>query len=102
MRKCFNFIKDAPVLILAYIDNDHCELEDIISVGSSIEHIILSATDHDLGSLWLGVIIDFEDIINEYYNIQNKKLATGIILGYKDELPKARSRKEFNDVVTFM
>ena len=77
-------------------------MQDIVSIGASIEHILLSAEDNDLGSLWLGVITDFEEIINKKFNITNKKLVSGIVLGYKDEYPDKRPRKEFNDVVTFM
>ena len=39
---------------------------------------------------------------NRQFNITNKKLVSGIVLGYKDEYPDKRPRKEFNDVVTFM
>ena len=102
MRKCYEFVNNAPVLILAYIDSEHSEMQDIISIGASIEHILLSAEDNDLGSLWLGVITDFEEIINKKFNITNKKLVSGIVLGYKDEYPDKIPRKEFNDVVTFM
>lgn len=101
MRKCMLFINDAPVLILAYIDDKEITTNDILSMGASIEHILLSATNEGLGSLWLGVITEFENEINEYLSIEDKKLISGIVLGYKNEEPKNIQRKEFKDVVKF-
>jgi nitroreductase len=74
---------------------------DILSMGASIEHILLSATNEGLGSLWLGVITEFEKELNTYLNINDKKLVSGIILGYKNDEPANIIRKEFEDVVKF-
>lgn len=101
MRKCMSFVKDAPVLILAYTNEEDIMPNDILSMGASIEHILLSATNEGLGSLWLGVITEFEQEINQYLSIKDKRLVSGIVLGYKNEKPKEIPRKDFNDVVKF-
>lgn len=101
MRKCMSFVKEAPVLILAYTNKEDVMPNDILSMGASIEHILLSATNEGLGSLWLGVITEFEKEINENLSINDKTLVSGIVLGYSNEELKLIPRKDFNDVIKF-
>ena len=101
MRKCLVYLQEAPILILAYINSEDVMNNDILSMGASIEHILLSATNEGLGSLWLGVITEFEKELNTYLNINDKKLVSGIILGYRNDEPANIIRKEFKDVVKF-
>ena len=101
MRKCLSFLKDAPVLILVYSGEEDTAPNDLLSLGASIENMLLSATDKEIGSLWLGVITAFEEEINKYLDIKSKRLISGVVLGYKDEEPIPVFRKEFNDIVKF-
>ena len=101
MRKCLSFLKEAPVLILVYSGEEDTAPNDLLSLGASIENMLLSATDKEIGSLWLGVITAFEEEINKYLDIKGKRLISGVVLGYKDEEPIPVFRKEFNDIVKF-
>ena len=101
MRKCLSFLKDAPVLILVYTDEEETTPNDLLSIGASIENILLSAVDKKISSLWLGVVTAFESEINNHLNINDKRLVSGIVLGYKNEEPTNVVRKDFNDIVKF-
>lgn len=102
MRNCLKFIKDAPVFTLVYSTLEENTLNDYISLGASIEHICLSAKDIGVGSLWLGVILEFEEIIAKNYNVDNMKLISAVILGYPDEEPASRPRKDISEIVEYI
>jgi len=102
MRNCLGFIKEAPVVILVYSTLEKNELNDYLSLGSSIEHICLSAKNINIGSLWLGVISGFKELLKDKYNFPNMNLISAVVLGYPDEEPIARPRKDVNEIVTFM
>lgn len=102
MRNCLKFIIDAPVFTLVYSNLEENTLNDYISLGASIEHICLSAKNIGIGSLWLGVILDFEDLIAKNYDVKGMKLISAVILGYPDEEPSERPRKELEEIVEYI
>lgn len=102
MRNCLGFIKEAPVVILVYSTLDENSLNDYLSLGSSIEHICLSAKNINIGSLWLGVVSDFKKLLESKYKFADMNLISAIVLGYPDEEPKPRPRKNLDEIVTFM
>lgn len=102
MRNCLRFMKDAPVIILVYSTLEKNTKNDYLSIGSSIEHICLSAKNIGIGSLWLGVIVEFEELLKNKYNFEKMNLVSAVVLGYPDEEPIKRPRKSFEEIVTFM
>lgn len=102
MRNCLPFIKQAPVIVLVYSSLKENTLNDYLSLGSSIEHICLSAQNIGIGSLWLGVITEFKKLLDDNYNFDNMNLISAVVLGYADEKPAARPRKQLNEIVKFM
>ena len=90
-----NVIKECSALILVYK-----EVEDIyahVSIGASIQNILLRATELDLGSLWIGYVTTVSEEINELVNI-DKELISAIAVGYKDENPLKRPRKSMDEI----
>jgi nitroreductase len=102
MKNCLSFLFNAGAVILVYTDLEDVTINDYLSLGSSIEHICLSASNIGIGSLWLGVIRDFEELLKNNYNFENKKLISAVILGYPYEQPNPRPRKNLQDIVKFM
>ena len=100
IRKCLNFLVDAPVIILVYSEKDDLTNNDILSIGSSIEHICLSATNINIGSLWLGAIVDLDEVISKEFNI-DMKLVSALALGYSDEVAPNISRKNIEEILSF-
>ena len=90
-----NVIKECSALILVYNN-----VEDIyahVSIGASIQNILLRATELDLGSLWIGYITNIAKEVNKLTNI-DKELVSAIAIGYKDEEPNKRPRKTLDEI----
>ena len=76
------------------------ELVDIQSVGAAIQNMLLAATGLGLGSLWICDVFENYDGFSSW--IGNKKqLIAAVSLGFPDEHPGKRGRKELEKVVTW-
>jgi len=112
-------VRDAPVLILitneravatdfkAGLDTDDriAELCNIESIGAAVENMILEAQERGLGTLWLGdIFFSYPELADwtEAHDGGHGVLVAALCLGYADEAPKARARKDFSDCVTFL
>lgn len=94
-----NAIKQAPVLLLVFRDNDApLDRNDTLSIGSAIEHILLKATELGLGSLWICAMYKVRDKISKLIGT-DLELYSCIALGYADEQPSARPRKSLQDII---
>jgi len=97
-----NVIKEANTLILVFQEkNDKNRNHDNLSIGASIEHILLRATDLGIGSLWIGHTANVQKKIEALFNYDNLELNSAIALGYTDTNPKPRPRKELKDIVIY-
>ena len=90
-----NVIKECSALILVY--NNEEEYFAHMSIGASIENILLRATELDLGTLWIGYIVKVADEVNKLVNM-DKELISAIAVGYKDEEPIKRPRKTLDEI----
>ena len=98
-----NVIKDANCLILVFKDNNpEYNDYDNLSIGGCIENILLRATDLDIGSLWIGHTSVIKKEIEELYGNEIMELSCAVALGYTDIKPKARPRKELNEIVEYI
>lgn len=94
-----NTIKEANVLLLIFYEPLSKNRDfDILSIGSFIEHILLKATDLGLGSLWIANTNFVSDEISKLVNIDLECIST-VALGYKENSPSARPRKEYSEIV---
>lgn len=82
------------VLVFGEIEN---EVMDLVSVGASIENMILRAKDLGIDSLWIGYIRAIEKELQEEFK-QNNLLVSAIALGYSEKDPKPRPRKPMEEV----
>lgn len=112
----FNTLKimrEAPVLIIIEnangkspylgIDADDrvTEICDTLSIGASVENILLKATELGYGTLWIAnTCFAYEELV-EFIKIEGQ-LVGAISLGVPNEKPNQRPRKQFEDVVVFM
>lgn len=76
------------------------EICDSLSIGAAIENMILTATDHGLGTLWIAnTCFAYNDLIS-YIGTEHQ--LTGIIaVGYADEHPDKRPRKDIDKIVEY-
>jgi nitroreductase len=81
----FSFF-NAPIAILVFIDQVFAkDLPHILSVGATVQNILLAATELGLGTCWIGGVWRYTKEINELIDVPvEKKLYSSIALGYPD------------------
>ncbi|MCI5884310.1 MAG: nitroreductase family protein [Eubacterium sp.] len=106
-------MRQAPVLIIVLNTNAKSPFEEIgtekrfseicdsLSIGASIQNMLLRATELGLGSLWIGNTCFAYTEIVDYLKTEDQ-LAGAVSLGYADESPAARPRKKWEEVVQFI
>lgn len=105
-------MNEAPVLIVvlntngktpfACIDNENriAEICDSLSIGAAIENMILTASEHGLGTLWIAnTCFAYDDLVS-FLNTENQLIGI-VAVGYADEAPEKRPRKNIHDVLEF-
>lgn len=100
MLSTANAIEQSPALILVFRQGDGHSLErnDILSIGASIEHILLKATEKGLGSLWICAMYKVREEIARLVNV-DMELYSAIAIGYADETPSPRPRLSLEDII---
>ena len=105
-------MRQAPVLIVVLNTNAKSPFEEIktdkrlseicdsLSIGASIQNMLLRATELGLGSLWIGNTCFAYTEIVEYLKTEDQ-LVGAVSLGYAAESPAARPRKDWEEVVEF-
>lgn len=106
-------MREAPVILVVLntngrtpyeeIDTDHriSEICDTLSIGASIENLILKATELGLGTLWIANTFFAYPELVEYIGTKYP-LVSAIALGYPAEEPNARPRKPLEEILEFM
>ena len=78
-------IKQAPILILVFREKN--------------ENMCLRATDLGLGTLWIRDIVYVAEDVAEMLNHSDLELNCAVSLGYPNESPKMRPRKNLEDIM---
>ena len=106
-------MREAPVILVVLntngrnpykeIDTDRriSEICDSLSIGASIENLILKAEDLGLGTLWIANTFFAYPELVEYIGTEYQ-LVSAVALGYPAEAPAARPRKPLEEIVEFM
>ena len=74
------------------------ELCNAQSIGAAMENMSLTATELGLGSLWICDTYFAYEELSHWLDTEGEFFAA-MALGYADEAPKARPRKEMMDIV---
>ena len=96
-----NVIKQAPILILVFREkDDNWIVGDNLSIGACVENICLRAEDLGLGSLWIrDTVYAASEIADQHSNME---LNCAVALGYANQSPKQRPRKDLKDIVEWI
>lgn len=89
-------IKDAPVAVVVFLDNGatYNREKDIMAVGACIQNMLLQACELDLGSCWLGEILNKRKDVERYLKADSDyELMAVLTLGYSDEEATKGCRK---------
>lgn len=105
-------MREAPVLIIIeningqspYLDIDAdnriTEICDTLSIGASVQNILLTATELGYGTLWIANTCFAYNELIEYIGIKGQ-LIGAILLGAANEYPNPRPRKDISEVLEF-
>lgn len=93
-------IKEASKLIVVFIDNQIYENRDmdILSIGAAIENLLLALNNMGLGAVWIGNTNIINEEISKNLNT-NYETVSSVAVGVPDQSPKARPRKDLNEVM---
>ena len=95
-------IREAPVLILILKNkDDEWDRYDNLSIGASIENMCLRSTELNLGTLWVGDTDFIEKDILNMVNHTDMELVSSLVIGYPNQEPKARPRKELKEIIEY-
>lgn len=83
-------------------DNDErfTELCDSLSIGASIENMLLTAEELGLGTLWIANTCFAYQELTTYLDTE-QQLICAIVIGYANENPKQRPRKMLSEIVEY-
>ena len=111
-KNTWNIMQQAPILIIILnsngkspfdevdVDSRFVEICDTLSIGASIENMLLKATEIGLGTLWIANTCYAYKELTEYLET-TQQLVGAIALGYADEMPTQRPRKKMEDIVEY-
>lgn len=105
-------MREAPILIIILNTNGQSpykeintddrvtELCDTLSIGASVQNMLLTATEKGLGTLWIAnTCFAYNELIN--YIKTSSQLVGAIALGYPNENPNPRPRKDFDTIAEY-
>ncbi len=84
------------------VDNDEhiTELCDTLSIGALIENMLLAAEELGLGTLWIAdTCFAYRELVT--YLETEQQLVGAVAVGYPDETPSQRPRKQLEDFVEY-
>lgn len=108
-----HIMENAPVIIMVVntngrspfavlnADERFTQINDTLSIGASIQNMLLRAEELGLGSLWIGNTCFAYRELTEYMQIDTE-LIGAVALGYKAENPSARPRKNLKEIVQYI
>ena len=111
-RNTLRIMREAPIIIIVLntngkapfvqIDADDRVMEicDTLSIGASIENMLLKAEEIGIGTLWVANTCFAYPEIVEYLKTEHQ-LVGAVAVGYADEEPMQRPRKELEDIIEF-
>lgn len=111
-KNTLRIMQEAPIIIVVLntnakspflqIENDEriSEICDSLSIGASIQNMLLVAKEMGIGTLWIAnTCFAYSELVT-YLNTE-EQLVGAIALGYANENPGQRPRKKINEIVEY-
>mgnify|MGYP000810286542 FL=1 len=105
-------MQEAPCLIVVLNTNQQTpfanieseqrivEICDSLSIGASVENMILTATSYGLGTLWIAnTCFAYNDLI-DFIGTEHQLIGI-VAVGFANEKPAKRPRKPFKDIIEY-
>lgn len=101
VKESIKVIEESPVLILVFKEKNPIWLEgDYLSIGCAVEHICLTATNLNFGSLWVRDVVYTKTKIASFLGLENMELVTGVVIGKPKEENYRAKKKDLNSILT--
>ena len=110
-QNSFKIMQEATVLIFVIntlskeyrkflsFEEHIAEICEIQAICASIKNMLLTANNLGLGSLWIGDIFFIYPELKHWLNKKGEIIVYIALLGYVDEKPVVRPRKDFDKIV---
>lgn len=110
-QNSFKIMQEATVLIFVIntlskeyrkflsFEEHIAEICDIQAICASIKNMLLTANNLGLGNLWIGDIFFVYPELKHWLNKKGEIIVYIALLGYVDEKPVVRPRKDFDKIV---
>lgn len=83
-------------------DERFTEINDLMSIGASIENMLLKAEELNIGTLWIGnTCFAYQELIEYIGSGSTGELVGAVALGHKAEAPAMRPRKKIQDIIEY-
>lgn len=111
-KNTLRIMKEAPIIIVVMntnakspflpVDNDArvAEICDSLSIGASIENMLLTAEEMGLGTLWIANTYFAYAELTAYLNTE-EQFVCAVAIGYAKESPKPRPRKSWDEIIEY-
>ncbi len=87
------------ILVFYHRPSGYNRDKDIMSIGASIQNILLASESMGIGAVWLGEILSRKDDVNRILEVSDdNELMAVIAMGYSDENPE-KGRKELHELI---
>ncbi len=91
----------APLVLAVCGDPEVSPRWCVVDPTIAMEHIVLAATNRGLGTCWIGELNQDEQAKKALGIPQRMKVVAVTPLGYPDEAPKTKERKDLQEIVHF-
>ena len=111
-KNTLRIMREAPIIIIVLNTNGNSpfieincddritEICDTLSIGASIENILLKSTEIGNGTLWIANTCFAYPELTAFLDTGHQ-LVGAIALGYSGETPSARPRKTASDIIEY-
>ena len=88
------------VAVFYHIPSGYNRDKDILSIGAAIENMLLCSHSLGIGAVWLGEILNRKEDVNNLLSVtSDNELMAVIALGYPDEKPQTKPRKDIDEII---
>ncbi|MEX0568437.1 MAG: nitroreductase family protein [Candidatus Njordarchaeota archaeon] len=94
------WIAGSPAIILGISDPNISPVYHMSDTAMAMHNISLAAIQYGLGTCWLG-IYEYEEIKKMFGIPKNKVLVGALTVGYPDEDPEPKERKDIDEILCF-
>lgn len=111
-KNTLRIMQEAPIVIVILntnarspflpVDNDEriSEICDSLSIGASVENMLLAAEELGLGTLWIANTCFAYQELAAYLNTDDQ-LVGAVAVGFADEKPPQRPRKRLDEIAEY-